>query len=56
MRERQRLPENETGGPQAARTMNRMLPAGARRNAGAGVQRAATGLPNAPRIFFSSAM
>lgn len=41
----------KTGGPQAARPMDRE-----RRAAGAGVQRAATGLPNAPRIFFSSAM
>lgn len=43
-----------TGGPQAARPMNRKRRA--RREAGAAVQRAATGLPNAPRIFFSSAM
>ncbi len=43
----------KTGGPQAARPMNDNR---ARREAGAGVQRAATGLPNAPRIFFSSAM
>ena len=41
----------KTGGPQAARPMSRK-----RREADAGVQRAATGLPNAPRIFFSSAM
>ncbi len=44
----------KTGGPQAARPMNHKRRA--RRTAGAGVQRAATGLPNAPRIFFSSAM
>lgn len=44
----------KTGGPQAARPMNRKRRA--RHAAGAGVQRAATGLPNAPRIFFSSAM
>lgn len=44
----------KTGGPQAARPMNRTRRA--RREAGAGVQRAATGLPNAPRIFLSSAM
>ncbi len=44
----------KTGSPQAARPMNRKRRA--RREAGAGVQRAATGLPNAPRIFFSSAM
>lgn len=43
----------KTGGPQAARPMNHHR---VRREAGAGVQRAATGLPNAPRIFFSSAM
>lgn len=44
----------KAGGPQAARPINREHRA--RRAAGAGVQRAATGLPNPPRIFFSSAM
>ncbi|VWB47448.1 hypothetical protein BDI24065_02158 [Burkholderia diffusa] len=44
----------KTGGPQAAHPMNRKRRA--RREAGAGVQRAAAGLPNAPRIFLSSAM